>query len=100
MFKGILPKKNHHYREKRIMLSFKICFIGMLCELAGGVITMAYPLLKMLGIPNLYIADPIMVFVVVPMVHLVNDDETKEIIVEGNYYKSLRHMIGYNVEKE
>ena len=72
----------------------------MMCELAGGLITMAYPLLKMLGITHLYLADPVMVFVVVPLVHLLNDDETKEIIVEGDYYKALRHMMGYNVAKE
>ena len=61
---------------------------------------MAYPLLKMLWIPNIYLADAVMVFVVVPIVHLLNDEKTKEIFVEGNYYKALRHMIGYNVEKE
>ena len=72
----------------------------MFCELAGGLITMAYPLLKMLGAPNLYFADAVMVFVGVPMVHLLNDEKTKEIFVEGNYYKALRHMIGYNVEKD
>ena len=100
MFKGILPKDNHHYTEKRILLSFKICCIGLFCELVGGLITMAYPLLKMLWISNIYLADAVMVFVVVPMVHLLNDGKAKEIFVEGNYYKALRHMIGYNVEKE
>ena len=72
----------------------------MLCELAGGLMTMAYPLLKMLGITNLYFADPIMVFVGLPIIHLLNDDKTKEIIVEGNYYKALLHTMGYNVENE
>ena len=76
------------------MLSLKICSIVLVCELAGGLITMAYPLLKMLGIPNLYLPDTVLVFIVVPVVHLLNDDDTKEMIVDGKYYEALRHMMG------
>ena len=80
------------------MLSVKICVLGLVCELLGGLITMATPLLKIFGLSYpLYYIDAILMFVVVPIIHLSNDEVTKTIIIERGYCQALRHMIGFNV---
>ena len=47
-----------------------------------------------LGISNLHYIDAIVMFVVIPFAHLLNDEETKIIILQENWYQGLRHTIG------
>ena len=35
-----------------------------------------------------------MTFVIIPIVFLMNDEETKGIIAEENWYQGIRHMLG------
>ena len=51
------------------------------------------------GIPNMYYPDAIIMFVVIPFVHLMNDEETKIIILEENWYQGLRHMLGIHASQ-
>ena len=62
-----------------------------LIAIASAFVTM--PLHK-LGIFNLYYIDVIVHFVAIPVVHLTNDEDTKIIIIEENWYQGLRHMLG------
>ena len=35
-----------------------------------------------------------MMFVLFPFLHLMNDEDTKTVITEENYYQGIRHMLG------
>ena len=34
-------------------------------------------------------------FLGIPLIHLMNDEDTKGVIVERNWYQGLRHMAGF-----
>ena len=71
--------------------------MGWLYELVASFIAILSPTLNKYGMPNTYMIDPILMFVIIPLVHLLNDEETKGIITEENWYQGLRHMMGiYN----
>ena len=42
----------------------------------------------------------IIMFVITPLVYLMNDEETKDIIAEKNWYQGLKHMLGLRIESE
>ena len=59
------------------------------------------PFLQNRGLHNLHFADALVMFIVIPFSHLINDEETKGIIAEESWYQGLRHMIGiYQVKDE
>ena len=37
-------------------------------------------------------------FVVIPFIHLLNDEDTKGIIANENWYQGLRHMLGIYIQ--
>ena len=66
-------------------------------ELIAIVSAILTPFLQKNGFSNLHYIDALVNFVVLPVVHLTNDEDTKAIIVEENWYQGLRYMIGvYN----
>ena len=69
-----------------------------LYEILAFVSTLLTPLLHKFGIPNLHYPDAILVSVVIPFVNLMNDEVTKGIISEENWYQGLRYMLGIYVE--
>ena len=58
------------------------------------------PLIRDVGVPNVYLPDAIIMFVVIPVVHLMNDEETKQVIYERNWYQGFRHMFGFQNQIE
>ena len=71
--------------------------MGWLYELLANIFAVLSPTLHKYGMPNVYMVDPILMFVVIPFVHLMNDENTKGIISDENWYQGLRHMMGmYN----
>ena len=65
-----------------------------LYEIVGMVTTCLSPLVVSNGLKNPHYPDVILMFVVIPFVHLMNDEETKAIIAEENWYQGIRHMLG------
>ena len=55
------------------------------------------PMLHELGIPNYYMVDAIITFLIIPLTHLLNDEDTKQIILEENWYQGIRHLLGLHV---
>ena len=77
------------------MVSLRVSVMGWMCELAGGVISLSTPkLLLKSGFSHLYYFDTLIMFVVIPFVYFVNDEEVKGIIKEKGWYKGLRYMVG------
>ena len=95
--RGATSKASHNRREKRRIVSLKICYMGWVYETLGIISTVLTPTLRNLGFHNLHFPDVILMFVVIPFLHLMNDEDTKTIITEQNWYQGLRHMLGiYN----
>ena len=71
-----------------------MCCMGWMYEFVAILSGILTPFLHKLGIHNMYYPDAIVMFVVIPFVHLMNDEDTKIIILQRNWYQGLRHMLG------
>jgi len=58
------------------------------------------PLLQNRGLHNSHFADALVMFIIIPFSHLINDEKTKGIIAEESWYQGIRHMIGIYKSKE
>ena len=96
LLKGVLTQQNYEYGHSRTMVSLKLCFYSCLYELLGTVITVVTPTLYSLGIHHQYYVDAIMMFLVIPFLHLMNDEITKAVIVEQGWYQGVKYMAGYH----
>ena len=95
--RGVISERLYRKGNARSIVSLKMCFMGWLYELIASFMAILSPTLHKYGMPNTYMIDPILMFVVIPLVHLLNDEETKGIITEENWYQGLRYMMGiYN----
>ena len=77
-----------------------MCCMAWLYELVATLTAATTPLLQKLEIPNLHYPDAIISFVVMPLVYLMNDEDTKTIILEENWYQGLRHVVGLYTKQE
>ena len=68
--------------------------MGWVIELMGGVVAAITPLLYDLGFLNVYYLNVILLFVLIPFMHLMNDEETKGIVSDSNWFHGLRHLLG------
>ena len=71
-----------------------MCFMGWLYELIANAFALLTPVLHTFGIPNLHLIDCTMMFVLIPFLHLLNDEETNAIISNENWYQGMRHLLG------
>lgn len=97
--RGVLSERSYASHKNRNLISLKMCFMAWVYELFSIASSLMTPLLQRLGIPNIHSVDAIIMFVVIPFCHLMNDEETKEIINEESWYEGIRHMLGIYVEK-
>ena len=83
--------------KARSIVSLQMCYMGWLYEIIATLFAVLSPTLHEYGMPNVYMADPILMFVVIPFVHLMNNEETKGIISEKNWFQGLQYVLGiYN----
>ena len=93
--KGVLTEETYEYGNSRTMVSLKICFLSWLYELIGTIITAVSPKLISLGLRHIYFIDSLIMFLVIPFCHLMNDEETKGVIVERGWFQGLKQMAGF-----
>ena len=91
----MLTEETYAYGKSRAMVSLKICFLSWLYELITVVITIVSPTVISLGMYHPYYFDTIVMFLVIPFCHLMNDEDTKTVIVQRGWYQGLRHMGGF-----
>jgi hypothetical protein len=96
--RGVLSIQSYNKYQQRSLISLQMCFMRCLYEVLAIFTAFFTPLLKKVGIPNLYLPDAILMSVVIPFANLMNDEETKGIICEENWYQGLRYMLGIYVE--
>ena len=93
--KGVLTEETYEYGNSRTMVSLKICFLSWLYEFIGTIITAMSPKLISLGLRHMYFIDSLIMFLVIPFCHLMNDEETKGVIVERGWFQGLKQMAGF-----
>ena len=84
--------------EARRLVSMNVCGIGLFMEFVGGVFRMLNPVLRIIGVKYSFIPhllDAFMVFVVVPIIHLLNDEHTKTLLVKKDYYEALKTIFSF-----
>ena len=79
-----------------------MCFMGWLYELlaiVAGLLSalIGYQMQQEFSIPNIHFPDVILVFVLIPFIHLLNDEDTKGIIFDEGWIQSIKFVVGlYN----
>ena len=82
------------------MTSIGVCFLGWLLEVFLTVLVGLFMLLKHLGIEKGYYYPYFDFFraffraTVIPFVHLMNEEETKTVMTEENWYKGIKYALG------
>ena len=56
--------------------------------------------LQELSVPNIHFPDAIVMSVIIPSIHLLNQEETKGIIFENGWYQGFKHVFGRYTEAE
>ena len=96
--RGVTSKKSFERNQKRSLVSLKMCVISWLIELMGGVFAVSLVSLHNLGFHNLHYPDCIIMTLIIPIVHLMNDEVTKGIIAEEGWYQGIRDLLGIYVQ--
>ena len=66
--------------------------MSWLYECIGVVIALSSLFLHAHGFHYLYFPDAILMFVVIPVVHLLNDEDTKTVVTEQGWIQGVKHM--------
>ena len=77
-----------------------MCCMAWMYELLATLSAILTPSLFKIGISNLHYVDAIVMFVLIPFVYLMNDEDTKRIILEEDWYEGIRHVLGIYKEKD
>ena len=91
---SVLSEDAVEREKKRSLISFQMCMIGWTFELGAAIIITLKLLFKYIGLTNVYYTDSIIYFVVIPCVHLMNNEDTKAIVFGECWYQGIRHMVG------
>ena len=88
--RGVTNRRSFDIGNKRRLATLDICFLCWLFEFIGIIVTVLTPTLLALGAFNVYFIDAILMFIVLPSMYLINDEEVKTLITE---HGSIRGII-------
>ena len=72
-----------------------MCFLGWIYELLAVVAALLSAYIGyQFNIPNIHFPDVILMFVVIPFIHLLNDEDTKNIIFEHGWVQGIKYVFG------
>ena len=97
---GVYNENTYNSLEKRRATSIEVCFLGWLLESFLTIIIGIIILLQSIGLEDLYMYphleffQTIVRFVVIPFVHVMNDEDTKTVMTEESWYQGIRHALG------
>ena len=69
-------------------------------ELSCVILALLTLFLLELGFSNVYYPDAILMFVIIPFLHLMNDEDTKTVVLEKNWVYGLIHTLGIRNQVE
>ena len=87
-------------RKKRSVVSLQVCYMSSMFELLAVVSSCSTSMLIHLGLRYTYYPDAVVMFVIVPTVYILNDEDTKFVIYSEGWYQGIRHMLGVYTEAE
>ena len=67
--------------------------MSWLFEFIGIIVTVLSPTLVEHGAHNIYFIDAILMFVMLPAMYLINDEEIKTLITEQGYIRGIMSML-------
>ena len=92
---GVYNDKLYRVSRKKSIISLQMCFMGWLHELLDNIFIAITPILKYkYGFTNTYFCDVVMMFLVIPFLQILNDDDTKEIIYQESWLHGIKFMFG------
>ena len=72
-----------------------MCTMTIVYEFISTLFVLMTPVLKYrYGWTNTYSTDPVSLFVIIPFLQLMNDDDTKEIIFDENWLQAIKYILG------
>ena len=85
--------------EKRSLVSLQVCYTASLLEYIAIASTAISILLGLydINIPNIHFLDAIITSIVIPFIHILNDENTKGIILEHGWIKGISYTLGMYV---
>ena len=99
---GAISENNFVRDERRSLISLQMCFMSWLYELLAIVSAIMSSFLGALvqefEIPNIHFPDVIIMFIVIPFIHLLNDEEIKGIIFEQGWIQGIKYVLGIYTE--
>ena len=93
---GVYNDEQYQQCRKKSIISLQMCFAAWLYEVLDLVfiITIGSTLKYKYGFTNTYFCDVVMMFVVIPFLQILNDDDTKDIIYQESWLHGLKFMFG------
>ena len=95
---GAISETNFVRGERRSLISLQMCFMSWLYELLAVVFALMSSYLgaqiQEFNIPNFHFPDVIIMFIVIPFMHLLNDEEIKSIIFEQGWMQGIKCVLG------
>ena len=99
---GAISEDNFVRGERRSLISLQMCFMSWLYELLAIVSALMSSYLgaqiQEFEIPNIHFPDVIIMFIVIPFIHLLNDEEIKGIIFEQGWIQGIKCVLGIYTE--
>ena len=100
--KGVLSEANYEYGKKRSIISMKMCGLSWCIELVSSscfVLVLTFAIFGPISfnrarLTYIHYFDCVCMSVIIPLVHLLNNEDTKGVIATENWYQGLRHMLG------
>ena len=75
-----------------------MCIMTMMYEFICSLFVVMSPILKYkYGWQNTSFTDPVCMFVIIPFLQLMNDEDTKEIIFDENWFQAVKFILGIYV---
>ena len=101
---GAISEDSFLRGEKRSLISLQMCFMGCIYEILAVVAALLSALLgsqiQEFNIPNIHFPDVILMFVVIPFIHLLNDEDTKSIIFDQGWIQGIKYVLGISKDCE
>ena len=99
---GAISETNFVRGERRSLISLQMCFMSWLYELLAVVFALMSSFLgkqiQEFKINNIHFPDVIIMFIVIPFIHLLNDEEIKGIIFEQGWIQGIKYVLGIYTE--
>ena len=68
--------------------------MGWLLELVGTAMILLTPFFRARGFHNLYYPDAIVIFLLIPFLHVMNEEKIKDVILKRGWIQGLMNIIG------